>query len=383
LSNVVANSGCGSGSVYLPGTAASYVAVTNVSDLNFNTGSAFTLCAWINTSTPGVIAAKSTPGGSSANHTLAFYVDTSGVLRYDVFYVSTVTSSATVNSGQWTHVAVTCDGTTYRLYINGAPDGAKAFGGANDPGTWDFTVGLTRNGTFPQPNGAANGPFAGDIDEVAVWNSALSPNQLAYVYQNGVSLPIPAALAATAATGITTTSATLNGTLACTGTNAAVLALWNRVNGGTNAALWTNSAYVGSWTNVASTNLSLQVSGLIPQTQYYFTFRATNSAYNVWATNVQSFATLAPPPPPVLAGSAITMSNGVPNFTFGTTAGYKYRLVYKDTLTNTSWLPVIAPTNFPLPDGWSASSTGAPMSLNDTNTAGQSQRFYRLEAANP
>lgn len=267
LSNVVANSGCGSGSVYLPGTAASYVAVTNVSDLNFNTGSAFTLCAWINTSTPGVIAAKSTPGGSSANHTPAFYVDTSGVLRYDVFYVNTVTSSATVTSGQWTHVAVTCDGTTYRLYINGAPDGAKAFGGANDPGTWDFTVGLTRNGTFPQPNGAANGPFAGDIDEVAVWNSALSPNQLAYVYQNGVSLPIPAALAATAATGITTTSATLHGTLACTGTNAAVLAFWNTVNGGTNAALWTNSAYVGSWTNVASTNLSLQVSGLIPQTE--------------------------------------------------------------------------------------------------------------------
>ena len=95
----------------------------------------------------------------------------------------------------------------------------------------------------------------------------MSPNQLAYVYQNGVSLPIPAALAATAATGITTTSATLHGTLACTGTNAAVLAFWNTVNGGTNAALWTNSAYVGSWTNVASTNLSLQVSGLIPQTE--------------------------------------------------------------------------------------------------------------------
>ena len=85
----------------------------------------------------------------------------------------------------------------------------------------------------------------------------------------------------------------------------------------------------------------------------------------------------------MLPGSAITVSKGVPNFTFGTVAGYKYRLVYKNTLTNTSWLPVIAPPDFPLPDGWSATSTGAPMSLSDTNTAGQPQRFYRLEATNP
>ena len=104
----------------------------------------------------------------------------------------------------------------------------------------------------------------------------------------------------------------------------------------------------------------------------------------MWATNVQSFTTLTPvPPTPVLLGSSITVSNGTPNFTFGTTAGYKYRLVYKNLLTDISWLPVIAPTKFPLPDGWSATSTGALMFLSDTNTAGHSQRFYRLEAANP
>jgi hypothetical protein len=99
---------------------------------------------------------------------------------------------------------------------------------------------------------------------------------------------------------------------------------------------------------------------------------------------VQSLTTLAVlPPTPVLLGSAITISNGVPNFTFGTTAGYKYHLVYKNTLTDAFWLPVIAPPEFPPPDGWSATSTGAPMSLIDTNTADQPQRFYRLEAANP
>jgi len=52
-------------------------------------------------------------------------------------------------------------------------------------------------------------------------------------------------------------------------------------------------------------------------------------------------------------------------------------------LSDTSWLPVIAPPDFPLPEGWSATATGLPMSLSDSNTAGQPQRFYRLEAANP
>ena len=52
-------------------------------------------------------------------------------------------------------------------------------------------------------------------------------------------------------------------------------------------------------------------------------------------------------------------------------------------MTNVAWLPVIAPPNFPLPDGWSAVSTGLLMSLTDTNTVGQPQRFYRIEATNP
>jgi hypothetical protein len=86
---------------------------------------------------------------------------------------------------------------------------------------------------------------------------------------------------------------------------------------------------------------------------------------------------------PVLLGSAITVSNGVSGFSFATVAGYKYRLDYKNALMDAVWLPVIAPPDFPLPDGWSAVSTGAPMSLNDTNAIGQPQRFYRLEAANP
>jgi len=87
--------------------------------------------------------------------------------------------------------------------------------------------------------------------------------------------------------------------------------------------------------------------------------------------------------PPEPMPPSISFSGGAPSFTFATVSGYKYRLAYKNTLTDASWLPVIAPPDFPKPGGWSATSTGGPMSLSDENTLGQPQRFYRLEVADP
>ncbi len=125
--------------------------------------------------------------------------------------------------------------------------------------------------------------------------------------------------------------------------------------------------------------LSFTATGLAANTRYYFPFRATNVVDTLWATNVQSFTTLAPPPTPVLSANAITFPSRVPTFTFATVSGYKYRLAYKNALADTSWLSVIAPPMFPPPNGWGGTATGSPMSLSDTNTAGQPQRFYRLE----
>ena len=198
-----------------------------------------------------------------------------------------------------------------------------------------------------------------------------------------IAPPVSGSLANTPASGTTTTSAVLRVTLSVTGSAFAVHAFWNTVNGGTNASLWTNSAFVGAWTNVTATNLSYTATGLTPGTPYHFTFRATNAAEVIWATNVLSFTTLALPPVPVLSGGAVTMTNGVPTFNFSTVAGYKYRLVFKNALTDATWLPVIAPPDFPSPDGWSVTSTGAPMSITDPGVAGMGQRFYRLEAAYP
>ncbi len=65
------------------------------------------------------------------------------------------------------------------------------------------------------------------------------------------------------------------------------------VNGGINPASWANSASIGSWTNVASMDLSRTLTGLVPGTTYYFTFRATNATQTVWAAAPLGFATIS------------------------------------------------------------------------------------------
>ena len=93
------------------------------------------------------------------------------------------------------------------------------------------------------------------------------------------------------ASQIARTSATLNGTLTGSGAVCNVWAYWGPTDGGTNSANWTNSAYVGSFTNVVSTNLNCAVSGLTPETPYCFRFFGTNAATNFWAAPSLSFKT--------------------------------------------------------------------------------------------
>ncbi|MEI7902905.1 MAG: hypothetical protein WCK89_21885, partial [bacterium] len=114
------------------------------------------------------------------------------------------------------------------------------------------------------------------------------------VFLDNVTLAMPpvSTLINSPATGVNADSAVLNATLSCSGTNYSVYSHWNTVNGGTNAALWTNSVYIGSWTNVASTNLSYLATGLVPGTTYYFTFRGINAGGNLWAPNVYTVTVL-------------------------------------------------------------------------------------------
>ncbi|MBA4388703.1 MAG: hypothetical protein C0404_12030, partial [Verrucomicrobia bacterium] len=84
---------------------------------------------------------------------------------------------------------------------------------------------------------------------------------------------------------LTGASATLLGNLAYTGTSAT--AVW--VYWGTNSQALSYSATIG---NQVTGTVATTVSGLLPETTYYFLYFATNSAGGVWAPAVSSFRTL-------------------------------------------------------------------------------------------
>ncbi|MEM7392908.1 MAG: LamG-like jellyroll fold domain-containing protein, partial [Verrucomicrobiota bacterium] len=66
---------------------------------------------------------------------------------------------------------------------------------------------------------------------------------------------------------------------------------WGETDGGTNAVIWSNRFSFGSFTNVASTNLSRLLAGLATDTLHAFTFRATNCVETLWVQPSESFRT--------------------------------------------------------------------------------------------
>ncbi|MFM2220458.1 MAG: hypothetical protein RLZZ553_206 [Verrucomicrobiota bacterium] len=98
-----------------------------------------------------------------------------------------------------------------------------------------------------------------------------------------------------AATAVSGTSATLNGSVTNIGNNAPTITFfYGTVDGGIEAANWQNSINLPA---TYSGNFSQSISGLTAGgVTYYFSARATNSAGVSWASPSQTFQTLANPP---------------------------------------------------------------------------------------
>jgi hypothetical protein len=90
-------------------------------------------------------------------------------------------SGLTISNGTWYHAAVTFDGTNEILYLNGILEGtaAQAFTPRSDS-IQKLAIGTTINST-----GTASGRFKGSIDDVRIYNRALSAKEILQINDRG------------------------------------------------------------------------------------------------------------------------------------------------------------------------------------------------------
>jgi YD repeat-containing protein len=167
------------------GQAASFPRASNASELvrlpssaalNFG-GKALTIAAWVKpdpfVNTGDVIVHKagvfSLQLQAQASGSLLGSVDPSGV---------GLQSTGMIPHGQWSHVALTYDGTKYRFYINGVFDSE-----VSRPGTLNVravpTILGCDSGWLNQPGTTClTGIFDGAIDELGIWPRTLSASEI-------------------------------------------------------------------------------------------------------------------------------------------------------------------------------------------------------------
>jgi len=99
-------------------------------------------------------------------------------------YISLTGTGTALVAGTWTHVAVVIDASTptAKIYINGSLDeSGGGVGGSFD--IYDSPVGYTLGGYWS--GGTQVEPFAGSLDEMAVWNTELTSTEISELYNSG------------------------------------------------------------------------------------------------------------------------------------------------------------------------------------------------------
>jgi hypothetical protein len=147
---------------------------------------------WFNTTAGGVILGQH--GAVDTGYVPAVYVGTDGKLYAGMFWNGIghpVVSAGAVNNGLWHEVAVTYNGASETVYLDGAAIATEPFTQtAYDASGYSYTLG---SGTASSTDGwpAAPSPthslyrFKGQVDEPAFYNRALSATDVQRIFTVG------------------------------------------------------------------------------------------------------------------------------------------------------------------------------------------------------
>ncbi len=173
-----------------------------------------------------------------------------GDSTYSGFYH--VNAGANIPDTEWHHIAVTFSGATSTVYVDGDPESVvtQANSSRISSGVDECYIGARTNG---------NAAFNGLIDEVSIYNRALSPQEIPRF--QGVTQ-----VATLPATNVGTSTATLNGTLDYCGTSSDIVSF----EYGTQSGSYPYSAIAAESPMSGTGAFHADINSLIPGTTYYF-----------------------------------------------------------------------------------------------------------------
>lgn len=158
---------------------------------------ALSISCWINasysTTYKGVVMTRDVTDSNGTGRNWGVAREYSDHIDGRVTGASIDSSSDSAPDGEWLHIVLVWDGSakTRRIYINGVADPASAVSTTSPSsittsGVWYFGTDIS----------SVSRHFSGAIDDVAMWNSALSASDVATIYQGGLDgLDAPSALA--------------------------------------------------------------------------------------------------------------------------------------------------------------------------------------------
>lgn len=198
----------------------------------------------------------------------AFFVQpaTGGMIGAD-------TGSTALSPGTWYHLAGTYDGATVRMYLNGTQTGAVPLTGAINTGSAPIRIGAGSGGTVSPEK-----PFAGLIDDVRIYNYALTPAEVTTIRTGSV----PGAFTLTAAAG-----------------GAQVALTWTASSNAASYSVGRSTTMGGPYTGIATpagttyTDMAVAVG-----TTYYYIITARNPLGQAVSNEANATPFTPPPAPP-------------------------------------------------------------------------------------
>jgi len=262
---------------------ANYVSIPHANALNTYP---LTVTAWIKTGTTsgarGIV--NKYVAGSSNGYQLfmnngslcAWYLRDGSNYVYDGSECTL--STAGYANNQWHHVAFVVDGTGARLYVDGLQTASLGWIGTPGGPTTTQDVHI---GHYPGPSGAEY--FSGLLDDVRIYNRALSASEIAAFYGSLVVTTTPPVLSAVTVSSISSSGATVSWTT-------------DKVSD-TQVDYDTTTAYGSSTSLTPSlvTSHSQQISGLSPATVYHYRVKSRDAAGNLVVSSDATFKTADPP----------------------------------------------------------------------------------------